>query len=115
MNSMPTAFNDLKVSDGRITVILIRGDEAIVNLLDWQERYVAVTFDDVIGIGELGAIGVDLSHEESADDPLILKACRMANEQPASYRCFVFYSGWTNEPLLRVVARRSLIWGPVRR
>jgi hypothetical protein len=71
---------------------------------------VAVTFEDVVGVEGLGAIGVDLSHPgESTDDPMIQRACRQANESPDGYHCFSLFSAWTDEPILRIVARRFVV------
>jgi hypothetical protein len=107
---MPTAFSELRVSDGRVTEIVIRGGEVLVHLRDWQERAVAVTFEEVIGFEGLGAIDVDLSHAgESTDDPMIQRACREANESPDGYRCFSLFSAWTDEPILRIAARRFVV------
>jgi hypothetical protein len=104
---MPTAFNELRVGDGRVTEIVIRRGGVLVHLQDWQERAVAVTFEDVVGFEGLAAIDVDLSHAgESTDDPMIQRACRQANESQEGYRCFCLFSAWTDEPILRIVARR---------
>ncbi len=34
---MPTSFSVLRVSDGRVTEIVIRAAEVLVHLQDWQE------------------------------------------------------------------------------
>jgi hypothetical protein len=107
---MPTAFSELRVSDGRVTAIVIRRGEVLVHLQDWQERALAVTFEDVVGFEGLAAIDVDLSHAgESTHDPTIQRACREANESPEGYRCFCLFSAWTDEPILRIVARRFVV------
>jgi hypothetical protein len=110
---MPTSFSELRVSDGRVTEIVIRAGEVLVHLQDWQERAVVVTFEDVVGFEGLGAIDVDLSHAgESTDDPMIQRACRGANESPNGYRCFSPFSAWTGEPILRIAARRFVVAEP---
>jgi len=110
---MPTSFSELRVSDGRVTEIVIRAGVVVVHLQDWQERAVAVTFEDVIGFEGLGAIDVDLSHAgESTDDPMIQRACREANAAPDGYRCFSLFSAWTGETILRIAARRYVVAGP---
>ncbi len=110
MNTMTTAFSGLKLSDGRVTEVVIRRGELLVRLQDWRDRALAVTFEDVIGFEGLGAIDADLSHAgESTDDPLIRGACRQADESPEGYHCFSLFSAWTDEPILRIVARRAVI------
>ena len=75
LSLMPTSFGELRVSDGRVTGIVIRAGVVLVHLQDWQKRAVAVTFEEVVGFDGLGAIDVDLSHAgESADDPMIQRA-----------------------------------------
>lgn len=107
---MTTAFRDLRVSDGRVTEVVIRAGGVLVRLQDWQDHLVAVTFDDVIAFAGLGAIDADLSHvRDSTDDPLIQTACGQANEPPEGYRCFSLISAWTDEPLLKIVARRAVV------
>jgi hypothetical protein len=104
---MVIKFGDLKVSDGRVTEIVIRGRKLFLCLQDWKERSTAVTFEDVIGFEGIGAIDDDLSHaEESTDDPLIQQVCRQANVSIEGYRCFSLFSSWTDKPLLRIVAQR---------
>lgn len=110
---MVTAFRDLRISDGRVTEIVIRVGGVLVRLRDWQDQLVAVTFDDVIAFEGTGAIDVDLSHtEDSTEDPLIQSASGQANESPEGYRCFSLISAWTDEPLLKIVARRAVVADP---
>lgn len=110
---MIAAFRDLRVSDGHVTEVVIRGGGMIVRLRDWRDHLVAITFDDVIVFEGLGTIHADLSHtRESTDDPLIQTACRQANESPEGYRCYALISAWTNEPLLKIVARQVVVADP---
>jgi hypothetical protein len=108
-----SAFRDLRISDGEVTEVVIRGGGVVVRLQDWQGHLIAVTFDDVIAFEGIAAIGVDLSHVlESADDPLIQTACRQEGESPEGYFCFSLISAWTDEPLLKIVARRAVVADP---
>jgi hypothetical protein len=110
---MTTAFRDLRISDGRVTEVVIREGGALVRLRDWQDHLVAVTFDDVIAFEGIGAMDADLSHaQDSTEDPLIRKATGQANESPEGYRCFSLISAWTDEPLLKIVARRAVVADP---
>ena len=82
----------------------------MVRLQDWQDYHITVTFNDVIAFEVTGAIDADLSHaQDSLEDPWILKACSHANESPGGYHCFSLISAWTDEPLLRIVARRAVV------
>jgi hypothetical protein len=110
---MATAFRDLKISDGRVTEVVIRAEGVLVRLRDWQGHLVVVTFDDVIAFEGTGAIDADLSHaQDSTEDPLIQQASSQANESPEGYRCFSLISAWTEEPLLKIVARRAVVTDP---
>lgn len=98
-------FRDGNVGDGRITGIVIRGDEALVHLQDGQERAVVLNFAGVVGFEAIGAIGTDLSHAgELPDDPMIPRACHAAGEPADGLHCFTMFSAWSDEPILKIIA-----------
>jgi hypothetical protein len=103
---MAAHFSDLKVSDSQITEILLVGDEVRLTLRDRQGRRKVIKFEGVVGVEAIGATGVDLSHAgESSDDPCIRKACEHAGVPLKGHRSFTLTWAWTNEPVLRIIAR----------
>jgi len=110
---MGIAFEDLILSDARVTEVVIRAGGLIVRLRDWQDRPVAITFDDVIAFEGSGPIDDELSHPQiRTEDPLIEQASSRGGESPMNYRCFTLISAWTEQAVLKIVARRAVVDDP---
>lgn len=110
---MTVAFRDLRISDARVTEVVVRAGGVLVRLQDWRGHLATMTFDDVIAFVGIGAIDADLSHaRDSTEDPLICEAAGQANEGSEGYRRFPPISAWNDEPLLKVVTRRAIVAGP---
>ena len=100
----------LDVSDGYITRMVFEKAELRVFVVNWQEEIELIIFVDAIGVQAVSVENVDLSHvTEQQDDPFVKLACEVGEEDCDKYRCYSFYSAWTDEAILRVVAQRFVV------
>ncbi|MFS2068617.1 hypothetical protein ACEN9D_07665 [Pseudomonas sp. CT11-2] len=96
-------MTEFPVSDGTIEKITCEHDSLCIEFLDWQEELWEITFEHVLGVKSLGAVGTEVSemfleNATSLSQELILID---ASEIGTSY-CFT--SARDNNVVLTIVA-----------
>jgi len=103
---MMNGFDERRLADGIITKLSMEDGNVQVSMRNWREENDVLTFNDVIGLEAYGIENDSLSHgTETADDPLVERSCKFCEEDPAGFRCYSFFSAWTDAPILKIVAR----------
>jgi len=106
MSNMKETFDAIRVADGEIIRITTTGSRIAIQWTDWQETPRKLTFHDVLAFDSHGIEGEDLSHAAIDDShPFRQEALRQAGETSDDYHCFLFFTAWTDEPQLAVIAR----------
>jgi len=99
-------FAKLPFADGKVLRLSLDGGEICAHCLDWQNRAFCVRFSDVIGYEVFSIEGEDLSHGTvNSTDPFIKRASKVAQDDEEGLWCFAVWSAWSDEALMRVVAR----------
>jgi hypothetical protein len=99
-------FTKLALSDGQISQLRIFQDKLFLDCLDWKSKVLTLIFNDVIGVEVFNIVGEDLSHGTvSSADSFINRSCAIAKENMEELWCFSIYSIWSEESILRIVAR----------
>jgi hypothetical protein len=103
---MMGGFNEQRLADGSITKLCVENTNVRVSMRNWREEEEILVFNDAIGLEAYGIANASLSHgAESTDDPLLGRSCVVCEEDPKDFRCFTFFSAWTDTPILKIVAR----------
>jgi len=103
---MQDDFTKLRVDDGTITKLCVVDADVQLHLRNWRDQMETVTFRDVIGLEAYSIVNADLSHAtETESDPLLERCCAVGQEQMTEFRCYAFFSVWSEQPILKVVAR----------
>ena len=98
-------LNELVISDGHIVKIVSKLSCSIITLVDWKENFWSLTFMNVIAIESFNPEGEELDRIEiSSDDSLIHRARAIAREPDLPVSCYSFFSAWSDESVLRIVA-----------
>ena len=98
--------DELNLADGRITAINGHSGEVRVCCLDWQEKTIILSFNEVIGLTAYSPENVDLSHlSASTEHPAISAALAVAEEDPTNQHCYEFVSAWSGQSVLTIVAQ----------
>lgn len=106
MSNLINSFAQIRFADGEVIRLFTEVGEIGVQYKDWQEQQFRLIFADVVGYEVFSIEGEELSHgTASLDDPFIERACLIAREDPQGLCCFALWSAWTNEVLMRIVAR----------
>jgi hypothetical protein len=103
---MPTSLNEYRLDDATITKLTVEDAVARMMVRNWQDETHVLVFEDVVGIESMSFINASLSHgEDLANDDFLARCCAVGEEQPTEFRCFGFYSAWSDMPILKIVAR----------
>jgi hypothetical protein len=103
---MATSFNRHRLDDATIARLTVEGAVAQLIVHTWQDETQVLIFEDVIGIESMSFINASLSHgEDLANDDFLSRCCAIGEETPTDFHCFVFYSAWSDTPVLKIVAR----------
>ena len=103
---MMSGFEDRRLADGSITKLCMENANVRVYLRNWREEVEVLVFNDTIGLEAHGVANASLSHgTETTDDPLLDQSCIVCEDDPKNFRCFSFFSAWTDLPILKIVAR----------
>jgi hypothetical protein len=103
---MNDSFCEYRLDDATITKLTVENADLRLFVRNWRDELDVLVFDDVIGVESLSFINSCLSHgNESTDDEFLNRCCSIGNEAPSEFRCFQFYSAWSDTPILRIVAR----------
>jgi hypothetical protein len=107
---MNSNFADYRVDDGYIQKLCIVDGNAQVYLLNWREEREIIIFQDVIGLEAYSFTNTSLSHvAEISSDSLLERSTSIEGIQPTEFRCYAFFSAWTNLPILKIVARSFIV------
>jgi hypothetical protein len=110
---MPSDFAGLHLADGTITKLCLGDGDLRIFFCNWREEEQVFLFQEVLGVEAFGATNVDLSHGTVAQqDPFLERSCALAEESPDAFRCFAFFSAWSEDPILKIVARSFSIQQP---
>ena len=103
---MTAVFDDFRLDDASIVRLIVEKAEVQIEIQNWQEDVDVIVFRDVIGLECGSFINTTLSHGVSSNsDAFALRSCMIANEVPNDFQCYSFFSVWTNDPILKIVAR----------
>jgi hypothetical protein len=101
-----TGFDKQRLADGSITKLCMENAKVIVSVRNWREEEEAFVFNDPIGLETYGGVNASLSHgTETIDDPFLVQSCIVCEENPKDFRCFSFFSAWSDNPIIKIVAR----------
>jgi hypothetical protein len=104
---MEQSFTDYRLDDATITMLTMHDADVRLTVRDWKDEIHTLVFEDVLGVETMGFLDSDLSHgEELSDDGFLNRCCQIHEESSGEFRCFRFYSAWSDTPILRIVARR---------
>lgn len=99
-------FKKLNLADGQVIKFSSLESQFCVDCLDWQGETITLIFDGSVGLELFDIVGEDLSHAEiTLDDPFIERSSRIARDNIEGLMCFSLWSAWSNEPIMRIVAR----------
>lgn len=105
MSTLPD-LSELNLSDAQVIGLHSRGRSVSVQIQDWQEQTFHLEFSEALAIEAIGVAGEDLSHLSSdGNDPFLHRVCDAMEEEPAGFSCFQFWSAWSDEPVMRIVAK----------
>lgn len=98
-------IEDLAIADGTVTSVHSEQGRLRVAFKDWQEKSWIIEFIGVAASENYGVEGVDLSHISEGDDGELRKrASSVIGESVDETNCYIFVSGWGEQPLLRLLA-----------
>lgn len=110
---MATSFSEYRLDDATITKLTVEAAIVRLKVRNWQEEMHDLVFEDVVGIESMSFINSSLSHgEDLATDDFLNRCCAIAEENPMEFRCFAFYSAWSDLPILKIVARGFRVISP---
>ncbi len=99
-------FDEQRLADGSITKLCMENAKVSVSMRNWREEEEVFVFNDPIGIETYGCINASLSHgTETADDPFLVRSCIVCEDNPKDFRCFSFFSAWSDDPIIKIIAR----------
>lgn len=99
-------FAKIRLNDGYITNLVIVDNEVRVTIRNWREGSEVLVFQNVIGLEAFSIANTELSHgTETSNDSLLERSCLIGEEQLPEFRCYAFFSPWSECPILKVVAR----------
>jgi len=113
---MAKSFGELALADGQIVTVSMQNADLRVELTMWNEETETLLFRDFLGVEGLNPVNEDLSHGvESTGDPFLIRCCALREERPNEFRCFCFYSAWSDVATFKVIARSfeliGRLWG----
>jgi hypothetical protein len=103
-------FKNLKIADGRVIEVQYLRYQLHIICLNWQERELRLTFDGVVGVEFFDLLDEDLSHiSVDQKDTFIQRVHQTSQDETEELLCFSFWSAWSDEPLMRVVANEVAV------
>lgn len=110
---MATSLRECRLDDATITTLAIEDAVARLTIHNWREETQVVVFEDVVGIEGMSFINTALSHGVDLEtDSFLYRCCSIGEVQSTDYRCFGFYSAWSDTPILKIVARSFKVTSP---
>jgi hypothetical protein len=105
-NNTVEEFRKLKFADGRLLGLVMNNGSLRIRFVDWQENEHSLIFDDVCGLEMFYTEGEDLSHATvDINNQFIERSSKISKDDVDGLYCFSFYSAWSDDPLVRIVAR----------
>jgi hypothetical protein len=104
-------FSDCRLADAEIVSVRSSNGDLEVEYLDWQKCAKKLIFREAVGYESFSPERVSLSHGRmSDDDPLIARACGVAEEDEANdFVVFSFVSAWSGADVLRIAAKGCVV------
>jgi hypothetical protein len=103
---MTVDFDKYRLADGSIKKLEAENADVRVHLHNWRDEVDILVFRDVIGLEGYSVINASLSHgSETTTDPFLARCSTVGDEAEADFRCFSFFSAWTDLAILKIVAR----------
>ena len=103
---MAKSFGEMTMADGQIVTVTMQNADLQIELKAWNETTETLLFSDFLGVEGLNPVNEDLSHGlELTGDPFLIRCCAIREERPDEFRCFCFYSAWSDVAIFKVVAR----------
>lgn len=100
------SFDKYRLEDGSIKKLVVQDADVRLHVLNWRDEPEVLLFRDVIGFEGYSVINASLSHgAETASDPFLTRCSTLGEEAEADFRCFSFFSAWTDFAILKIIAR----------
>lgn len=100
------AFGEQRFADATIEKVCVFDGCVRVSVRNWRGEEETIIFKDAIGLAGHGIANAELSHgTETTNDPLMVQCCVACEEDLENFRCFSFFSAWTDAPILKIIAR----------
>ena len=98
-------LEDLAIADGSIEFMRSSNEDVAVVLADWQEKRWKLVFTNVLAVENINIEGEDLDRVVVAIDNDFVRRVRAIIKEPdADAMLYCFYTPWSEEPRLRVLA-----------
>jgi hypothetical protein len=99
-------FDKYRFEDGSIKKLEVENADVRVHVQNWRDEVDVLVFRDVIGFEGYSVINDSLSHgAETSSDPFLARCSTIGEEAEADFRCFSFFSAWTDLAILKIIAR----------
>jgi hypothetical protein len=103
---MTVDFDKYRLADGSIKKLEVENADVRVHVQNWRDEVDILVFGDVIGLEGYSVINASLSHGvETTSDPFLARCSTIGEEAEADFRCFSFFSAWTDLAILKIIAR----------
>ena len=105
-NKIMIDFEDYEFSDSTIISVCLVNNSASVLFKNWREETCILEFPDHIGIEAFSPEGAEVSHGTiERENSLKSKSCSYSETPPEEVNCYVLWSAWNDDPILRVVSK----------
>jgi hypothetical protein len=103
---MTVDFDKYRLEDGSIRKLEVENADVRVHVQNWRDEVDILVFRDVIGFEGYSVINASLSHGAvTTSDPFLASCSTIGEEVEADFRCFSFFSAWTDFAILKIIAR----------
>jgi hypothetical protein len=98
-------LEDLAIADGTIQLVQSSNKNTTVVLTDWQEKRWKLVFHNVLALENFNIEDEDLDRVAVAiDNDFVRRVRSIVKEPDAEVMLYCFFTPWSDEPRLRVLA-----------